>query len=101
MLTTALVLAALAGVLHVGIVVLESFLWTTPRARAAFSTGTVAAAEATRPMAYNQGYYNLFLAASAIAGVVVVAAGPGQVGWTLVYACASMVAATLVGALLA
>ncbi|WP_433546317.1 DUF1304 domain-containing protein [Streptomyces sp. CA-294286] len=53
-----LVLAAL----HAYILVLEMFLWQSPRARAAFGT-TEEFAAATRSMAANQGLYNGFLAA--------------------------------------
>ena len=74
MTVVALVFAALAALLHVYIFVLESVLWTTPRARNTFGT-TAEEAQATRQLAYNQGFYNLFLAVLAIVGVVVVAAG--------------------------
>jgi putative membrane protein len=50
------------AVLHTYILVLEMFLWTTPRGRAAFGT-TPELAEATKPLAANQGLYNGFLAA--------------------------------------
>lgn len=56
------VLIAAIGLLHLYILVLEMFLWTSPRARAAFGT-TPDFAEATRVMAANQGLYNGFLAA--------------------------------------
>jgi putative membrane protein len=88
-----LVLAALAAALHVYIFVLESVLWTTPRARSTFGT-TAGEAEATKEMAYNQGFYNLFLAVVTVAGIVAVATA---VGAALVFAGAgSMVAAALV-----
>lgn len=50
------------ALLHVYILVLEMFLWRTPRARAAFGT-TPDFAESTVAMAANQGLYNGFLAA--------------------------------------
>jgi putative membrane protein len=91
-----LVLAALAAALHVYIFVLESVLWTTPRARSTFGT-TAGEAEATKEMAYNQGFYNLFLAVVTVAGIVAVATGATAVGAALVFAGAgSMVAAALV-----
>ncbi len=61
-------LIAAIGLLHVYILVLEMFLWTTPRARAAFGT-TPDFAEATRVMAANQGLYNGFLAAGLFWGL--------------------------------
>ncbi|MPQ99707.1 DUF1304 family protein [Modestobacter sp. I12A-02628] len=102
MLTLALVLAALAGALHVVIFVMESFLWRTPRVRAAFAVASEQDAEATAEMAYNQGFYNLFLGIGALVGVGLVAGGAGSsaqeaAGWALVVSsCASMLAAALV-----
>lgn len=58
----AVALVAAIALLHVYILVLEMFLWTTPRGRAAFGT-TAEMAEATKVMAANQGLYNGFLAA--------------------------------------
>ncbi len=96
MLIVALVFAALAALVHVYIFVLESVLWTTPRARAVFGS-TEEGAEATKEMAFNQGFYNLFLAILAGVGVIVVAAGSTAVGLTLVIAgTGSMAAAAIV-----
>lgn len=96
MLIVALVFAALAALVHVYIFVLESVLWTTPRARAVFGI-SAEGAEATKEMAFNQGFYNLFLAILAGAGVIVVAAGSTAVGLALVIAgTGSMAAAAIV-----
>ncbi|PPF35799.1 DUF1304 domain-containing protein [Rathayibacter sp. AY1D2] len=96
MIVLGLVLAALAAALHVYIFVLESVLWTTSRARSTFGT-TAGEAEATKEMAYNQGFYNLFLAVVTVAGIVAVAIGATAVGAALVFVGAgSMVAAALV-----
>ncbi|MEV6318859.1 DUF1304 domain-containing protein [Streptomyces sp. NPDC051776] len=54
---------------HVYILVLEMFLWTGPRARAAFGT-SAEFASATKALAANQGLYNGFLAAGLIWGAV-------------------------------
>jgi putative membrane protein len=48
--------------LHLYILVLEMFLWRTPRGRRAFGT-TPEFAEASAALAANQGLYNGFLAA--------------------------------------
>ena len=56
------VFVALIALLHVYILVLEMFLWTTPRGRKAFGT-TKEFAEASKVLAANQGLYNGFLAA--------------------------------------
>ena len=63
------VLVTLVAVIHVYILVLEMFLWRTPRGRAAFGT-TSEFAEASATLAANQGLYNGFLAAGLLWGVV-------------------------------
>ena len=60
-LITASIFAMLAGLLHVYIFVMESFLWTSRSTRETFSMGADEA-EQTKEMAFNQGFYNLFLA---------------------------------------
>ena len=59
--TLRLVLVALVAVEHLYILILEMFLWTTPRGRRAFGT-TEDFARATKALAANQGLYNGFLA---------------------------------------
>ncbi|CAL8975945.1 hypothetical protein CELL_02182 [Cellulomonas sp. T2.31MG-18] len=96
MLVVGLVLCSLAALVHVYVFVLESLVWTGPRARATFGT-TPDEAAATRALAFNQGFYNLFLVVEIALGVVLVAAGHTAVGTTLVLVGAgSMVAAGLV-----
>lgn len=96
MVTAGLVLAALASALHVYIFVLESVLWTAPRTRATFGT-TADEAAATKELAFNQGFYNLFLAIVTMVGVVAVAVDATAVGAALVFAGAgSMVLAAAV-----
>ncbi|OII23794.1 DUF1304 domain-containing protein [Frigoribacterium sp. MCBA15_019] len=80
MLIVSLVAASLAALLHLYIFVMESFLWTTPRVRATFGITDDVQAEHTKPLAYNQGFYNLFLAIVTIVGVVLVAGGAGGAG---------------------
>ena len=96
MLIVALVLAALASLLHVYIWWLESFAWTGA-ARKVFGT-TAGQAEQTRDLAYNQGFYNLFLAVSGLVGVVLLLGDhEDAVGTTLVVvALGSMLSAALV-----
>ena len=66
--TAAHVVVALIGLLHVYILVLEMFLWTTPRGLRAFGQ-TPEQAAATKVLAANQGLYNGFLAAGLLWGV--------------------------------
>ncbi|MFD3654645.1 DUF1304 domain-containing protein [Streptomyces sp. NPDC058620] len=63
----AVVAVVALALLHVYILVLEMFLWTGPRARAAFGT-TEEFAVATKALAANQGLYNGFLAAGLLWG---------------------------------
>nr|WP_225957045.1 DUF1304 domain-containing protein [Amycolatopsis lexingtonensis] len=62
-------MVGLVALIHVYIVVLEMFLWTTPRARAAFGT-TKEFAEESKTLAANQGLYNGFLALALVWGLI-------------------------------
>ena len=96
MTTAALIFAALAALLHVYIFVMESFTWTSPRTRATFGT-TAEEAETTKLLAFNQGFYNLFLAVVTAVGIVASALGHTGVGAALVFAgVGSMAAAAVV-----
>jgi putative membrane protein len=96
MVIAALLFAALAALVHVYIWVLESLLWTAPRTRAVFGTSEEEAAT-TRLLALNQGFYNLFLAVIAAAGVIAFAMGCAAVGSALIFAgTGSMVLAAVV-----
>jgi putative membrane protein len=59
------VLVLVVAVIHVYILWLEMFGWTTPRGRAAFGT-TEEFANESKVLAANQGLYNGFLAAGLI-----------------------------------
>ena len=61
----ALLLVAIVALEHVYILVLEMFLWTTPRAMKTFDT-KLEFATASKSLAANQGLYNGFLAAGLI-----------------------------------
>ncbi|HEV3169303.1 MAG TPA: DUF1304 domain-containing protein [Actinocrinis sp.] len=95
MLITGLVLAGLAALIHIYIFVLESLRWERPATRAAFGV-TAETAAATRPLAFNQGFYNLFLAIEVVLGLALLGtqrrAGIGLVA----FAAGSMLAAALV-----
>lgn len=96
MIAAALVLAGLAALLHVYIWVMESLTWTSPRTRATFGTSEQEA-EATKELAFNQGFYNLFLAVVTLGGIAAYVLDETTVGGTLVLTGAgSMVAAGLV-----
>jgi len=97
MLPVALILIALAAAIHLYVFVLESLRWTRPRTRAVFGVRTAQEAETMRLLAFNQGFYNLFLAIVAAAGVAFTAAGATAPGAALLVAGAgSMVGAGVV-----
>ena len=89
MIVVGLVLTGLAALFHVYVFYLESVAWTSPRGRAAFGM-TAEEAQATKLLAFNQGFYNLFLALAIVVGTVLVAADTRAVGATLVIAGAAM-----------
>ncbi|WP_186063150.1 DUF1304 domain-containing protein [Burkholderia gladioli] len=65
------ILIGLVAAIHIYIVVLEMFLWTTPKGRRVFGL-TAEFAQQTRVLAANQGLYNGFLAAGLIYGLAAV-----------------------------
>jgi putative membrane protein len=67
--TLAKILVSVVALAHIYFLVLEMFLWTKPRTRAAFGMSE-SQAEATRVLAANQGLYNGFLAAGLIWSVI-------------------------------
>lgn len=87
MLFAGLILAALAAVLHVYLFYLESLAWTSREARRIFRT-TPQEAQQLRLLAFNQGFYNLFLALLVSIGAVAYALGSTTVGLTLMLAAA-------------
>lgn len=95
MLIVALVFAGLAAALHVYIFVLESVRWEAPATRAVFGT-TVESAAVTRPLAFNQGFYNLFLAIAAGVGIVLIGSDRTVAITLVVSATGSMLAAASV-----
>ena len=93
----AAVFAALAAILHVYIFLMESAWWTRPAIWKRFGLANQAEAETTRVLAYNQGFYNLFLAIGTGIGVVVFFAGSPAVGAGLMFfGMGSMVLAAIV-----
>ncbi len=87
---------AIAGVIHIYIFIMESVLWGTPKVNQAFGMSPEKAA-ANKLFAYNQGFYNLFLAIAAIVGIILSFTQHFIVANTLMsYACLSMLAASMV-----
>ena len=97
MLLIGIIAAAGAAAVHVLIFVLESLRWTEEPTRQIFGIRSEADALTTKQLAFNQGFYNLFLALTTILGIVLAFAGHLTVGLTLVLAgTGMMLAAALV-----
>jgi putative membrane protein len=92
-----MVVAALAAALHVAIWRMESLVWRAPATWRRFSVASQDDADTLAPMAYNQGFYNLFLAVEVALGIGLLVTGNQGAGRALVlFGCGSMVAAALV-----
>lgn len=93
-----LIVALLAAALHLLIFYMESLAWEGTLARKTFG-GTAEEARPHRFYAFNQGFYNLFLAIEVLLGAALAQAGEGGarvVGLVLVaFGCASMLGAAL------
>jgi putative membrane protein len=91
------ILTGLVALIHLYIVVLEMFLWDTPRGRRAFGTSEAFARE-SKVLAANQGLYNGFLAAGLIWGIWLGEAGdPVKIFFLLCVAVAGAYGAVTVG----
>ncbi|MEV8250925.1 DUF1304 domain-containing protein [Microbacterium sp. NPDC076768] len=93
MLIVGLIFAAVAAAFHVFIFALESMRWTEPATRKIFGIANEADANTTKQLAFNQGFYNLFLALTTLLGIGLVIVGAGTVGLTLILAGTGMMAA--------
>jgi putative membrane protein len=91
------VLTAIVALIHVYILVLEMFLWDTPRGRKAFGL-TEDFSKATKVLAANQGLYNGFLAAGLFWGVWLGDAGdPVKIFFLICVAIAGVYGAATAG----
>jgi putative membrane protein len=86
MLIAAQIFAVLAATLHVVFFAFESVLWSNPAVYRRFGIASQEQADTIRPMAYNQGFYNLALAIGVLVGVVLAGLDGDQVviGKTLI-----------------
>jgi putative membrane protein len=83
----------IAAIIHVYIWILESFLWTKPKTRRVFGL-TVNEAKTSKLLAFNQGFYNLFLAIIVLVGIALFLTKNWVPGYVLIIAGAgSMVLA--------
>jgi putative membrane protein len=89
--------AVLAALIHTWFFVMESVWFMQPAIFRRFGLATAAQAQAVSSFAFNQGFYNLFLAVGVAIGLALEATGQADAGRVLVlFACGSMVAAGLV-----
>lgn len=92
----ALFFAGFAAFVHYYVFALESLLWGKPRTRKVFVMDEITS-KANELMAFNQGFYNLFLALGATVGLLLYNGEFATVGKTLViFTMSSMVGASLV-----
>ena len=90
-------LAFVAALIHVLFFYYESVTFSRPETWRRFGLQTQEQADIVRPMAYNQGFYNLFLALGIVVGLVLVTNGSVEAGRAVVvFACACMVLAGVV-----
>lgn len=90
----AILAAAVAALVHAWFFALESFLFERPTVFKRFGLRSAEDAATVRPMAFNQGFYNLFLAIGIAVGLVLVVTGQEAAGRAIVlFACACMVGA--------
>ena len=89
--------ALLPALIHVYIFVLESLMWGKARTNKVFGVKE-SEAQIIKPFAFNQGFYNLFLALAVLFGLHLrtaeMTASAGSV--LIIYGLASMIAAGLV-----
>ncbi|WP_433012421.1 DUF1304 domain-containing protein [Kribbella sp. CA-294648] len=91
--TIAQIFVVLAGVFHLGVFAMESLLFLKPSTYKRFGVPNEAEAMIAKPWAYNQGFYNLFLALGALGGLV---AGGDKGHAISLFACACMAGAGIV-----
>ena len=93
----AIAAAIIAALIHVWFFVLESVWFMRPTVWARFGLDSQEDAEVVRSFAYNQGFYNLFLAGGVGIGLALVWIGDVSAGRAVtLFACGSMIAAGVV-----
>ncbi|WP_242202848.1 DUF1304 domain-containing protein [Aestuariivivens insulae] len=68
--TLSIFLIALVAIEHIYFLILEMFLWTSPKGMKVFGLKSKAFAEDTKVLAANQGLYNGFLAAGLLFSII-------------------------------
>jgi len=92
-----IIFVALAAVIHVVIFYFESIAWAQPNVWKRFGMRSQQDADVVKPMAFNQGFYNLFLAIGVAVGFIVWFSGNLDAGYGItLFAALSMAAAATV-----
>ncbi|MCU1422446.1 MAG: hypothetical protein JWN36_2097 [Microbacteriaceae bacterium] len=88
----------IAAVIHLLIFLMESVLWSKPATWKRFGLRSQQEADIVRPMAFNQGFYNVFLAIGAGIGLIMLGSGAWVQGGVVLslFTAASMVLASIV-----
>lgn len=87
------ILIGLAAVFHIYVFTLESITWRTPKTWKTFGLPSQEHAEIIRPMAFNQGFYNLFLAIGAGVGLALLGVNSTIAHTLMMFSALSMVGA--------
>lgn len=92
-LTAGSIMIAIAAIFHVYFFTLESLTWRSPKTWRAFGLPNQDHAEIIRPMAFNQGFYNLFLALGAGVGLVMLGVNSTIALTLMLFAASCMIGA--------
>lgn len=96
LLTVGSIVIFLAAVFHLYVFSLESITWRTPKTWKTFGLPSQEHADIIRPMAFNQGFYNLFLAIGALLGIALLGVNATVAITLMLFAAACMVGAGMV-----
>lgn len=97
MLVAAAIFTLVSAAVHFYFFVLESLRWNVPETMGVYGITSSDDAQTTQPLAYTQGFYNLFLGVGAVLGVLLLGVGNPVAGMTLIsFSTASMVLASVV-----
>ena len=89
--------AGLAGIIHMLFFLLESIWWMRPGVYKTFRLKSEEEALLTKPLAFNQGFYNLFLTFGIAIGLTLIGTGHVKTGYAiLTYTCLFMLGAATV-----
>jgi len=87
------ILIFFGAVFHLYVFTLESITWRTPKTWKAFGLRSQEHADIIAPMAFNQGFYNLFLGLGAVVGIALLG-----INSTIAFTLMSFAALSMAGA---